>query len=101
MSDDTKLDINDGVAVITFNRPDAMNTFTTDMMDGLGDAYRRCDEDDAVRAVVVTGSGKAFCARAELQASGDTFNSGGCSPSEELGHQRGLCFGFYGRKVQA
>ncbi|MBW2687878.1 MAG: hypothetical protein JRE19_18515 [Deltaproteobacteria bacterium] len=43
MSDDIQLDINDGVAVITFNRPDAMNTFTTGMMDGLGDAYRRCD----------------------------------------------------------
>lgn len=77
MSDDILLDISDGVAVITFNRPDAMNTFNTGMMDGLSDAYRRCDEDDAVRAVVVTGSGKAFCAGAELQATGDTFNTGG------------------------
>lgn len=77
MSDDILLEVSDGVALITFNRPDAMNTFSSGMMEGLGDAYRRCDEDDAVRAVVITGSGKAFCAGAELQAGGDTFNTGG------------------------
>ena len=77
MSDDILLEVNDGVALIRFNRPDAMNTFNHAMTTGLGDAYRRCDEDDAVRAVVVTGSGKAFCAGAELQGDGDTFNTGG------------------------
>jgi enoyl-CoA hydratase/carnithine racemase len=77
MNDDILLEVNDGVALITFNRPDAMNTFSESMMDGLGEAYRRCDEDDAIRAVIVTGSGKAFCAGAELQADGDTFNTGG------------------------
>nr|WP_101759886.1 enoyl-CoA hydratase-related protein [Oceanicoccus sp. KOV_DT_Chl] len=77
MSDDIILEVSDGVALITFNRPEAMNTFSQSMMEGLGDAYRRCDEDDAIRVVVVTGSGKAFCAGAELQADGDTFNTGG------------------------
>lgn len=77
MSDDILLEVTDGVALITFNRPDAMNTFSQSMMEGLGDAYRRCDEEDAIRAVVVTGSGKAFCAGAELQTGGDTFNTGG------------------------
>lgn len=77
MTDDILLEVNDGVALITFNRADAMNTFNSGMMDGLGEAYRRCDEDDDVRVVVVTGSGKAFCAGAELQAGGDTFNTGG------------------------
>ncbi|MEH6592057.1 MAG: enoyl-CoA hydratase-related protein [Halioglobus sp.] len=77
MSKDMLLDITDGIAVITFNRPEAMNTFSQSMMEELGDAYRRCDEDDSIRAVVVTGSGKAFCAGAELQSDGDTFNTGG------------------------
>ena len=77
MSDEILLDISDGVAVITFNRPDALNTFGSGMIAGLGAAYRRCDEDDAVRVVVVTGSGKAFCAGAELQGGGDTFNTEG------------------------
>ena len=51
MSDDILLDVRDAVALITFNRPEAMNTFSTAMMEGLGDACRRCD-DDAIRVVV-------------------------------------------------
>ena len=77
VNNDILFEVTDGVALITFNRPDALNTFTNGMMEGLGEAYRRCDEDDEVRVVVVTGSGKAFCAGAELSAQGDTFNTGG------------------------
>jgi enoyl-CoA hydratase/carnithine racemase len=77
MSDEILFENIDGIALITFNRPEAMNTFSSDMMTGLGDTYRRCDEDDDIRAVVVTGSGKAFCAGAELQGDGDTFNTAG------------------------
>lgn len=64
----------DGVGLITFNRPDTLNTFSGEMMDGLGDLYRRCDEDDEVRVIVVTGSGKAFCAGADLTG-GDAFDT--------------------------
>lgn len=77
MSEDILFSVEDGVALIRFNRPDALNTFNNSMMQGLGEAYQRCDEDDAIRAVVVTGAGKAFCAGAELQADGDTFKAGG------------------------
>lgn len=77
MTNEISLAVSEGIAVITFNRPDAMNTFTGNMMDGLSDAYRRCDQDDDIRAVVVTGSGKAFCAGADLQSGTDTFNTGG------------------------
>lgn len=76
MSDDIQLAIEDGVAVITFNRPEALNTFSAGMMSGLGEAYRRCDEDDAVRVVVVTGAGKAFCAGADMSGGGETFDGG-------------------------
>ena len=75
MSDEILLEVNEGVAVITFNRPEALNTFTYAMMDGLGKAYRQCDEDDNVKVVVVTGKGKAFCAGADMSGGGDTFDT--------------------------
>lgn len=75
MSDAILLDIQDGIGLITFNRPDALNTFTYDMLDGLGEAYRRCDGDDRVRVVVVTGAGKAFCAGADMSGGGETFDT--------------------------
>ncbi|NND67569.1 MAG: crotonase [Halioglobus sp.] len=67
--------VEDGVAVITFDRAEAMNVMTGEMLEELGDAYRRCDEDDAVRAVVVTGAGKAFCAGMDMSGGGATFDS--------------------------
>ncbi len=63
-----------GVAVLTLNRPDALNTFDTGMIDTLGHYLRECDEDDAVRVVVLTGSGKAFCAGADLSGGAATFD---------------------------
>lgn len=64
----------DGVATITLNRPEAMNAFSGEMGRLLEDAYRRCDEDDAVRAVVLTGSGRAFCAGADMSDAAKTFD---------------------------
>jgi enoyl-CoA hydratase/carnithine racemase len=67
--------VDDGVATITLNRPDKMNSFTTQMMLDLIAAFDAVDADDAVRAVIVTGSGeRAFCAGADLSAGGSTFN---------------------------
>lgn len=66
--------VDDGVAVITLNRPDKLNAFTTTMRDELIAAFDRTDADDAVRAVVVTGAGRAFCAGADLAAGGSTFD---------------------------
>ena len=63
----------DGVAVVTLNRPDRLNAFTGAIGDGLGRAYAACDADDGVRAVVVTGAGRAFCAGADMEPGGDTF----------------------------
>lgn len=54
------------VALIRFNRPEQYNTFNATMLEGLSDFYRECDADDAVRAVVLTGNGPAFCAGADL-----------------------------------
>jgi enoyl-CoA hydratase/carnithine racemase len=63
---DARLDIADGVAVVTLDRPEKLNAFTGEMGRIWGEAYAQCDADDAVRAVVVTGAGRAFCAGADM-----------------------------------
>lgn len=68
-----RFEIRDGVALVTLNRPEQRNAFTGTMGRELGEAYRRCDADDAVRAIVLTGAGHAFCAGADLSAGAETF----------------------------
>jgi len=74
VNEDLLFEVNDGVALITFNRPEALNALSPGMIDGLGEAYRRSDEDDDIRVVVLTGSGKAFCTGADMSAGGHTFD---------------------------
>ena len=64
----------DGVALITLNQPDKMNACSGDMLEKLTAYYRRCDEDDDIRAVVVTGAGRAFCAGADMSDAAKTFD---------------------------
>ena len=68
--------VEDGIATITLNRPEKLNAFTYVMMTELIDAFDQVDADDDVRAVIVTGAGRAFCAGADLAAGGDTFSDG-------------------------
>ncbi len=68
-------DVEDGVLTLTLNRPDALNAFNRDMLYEMCDAFDRADADDDVRAIIVTGSGRAFCAGADLASGGDTFNA--------------------------
>jgi enoyl-CoA hydratase/carnithine racemase len=75
VSEDLLFEVADGVARITLHRPEARNAFSGAMGRALGEAYRRCDADDAVRAVVLTGAGDAFCVGADLAAGGETFAS--------------------------
>ncbi len=67
------LDVSEGVATITLNRPEVRNAFGDGMGDELADALRRCDADDDVRVVVLTGAPPAFCVGADLSAGGKTF----------------------------
>jgi enoyl-CoA hydratase/carnithine racemase len=66
--------VEDGIATITLNRPDRLNAFTARMMAELIQAFDETDGDDRVRAVIVTGAGRAFCAGADLSAGGSTFD---------------------------
>ncbi|MGZ4313811.1 MAG: crotonase/enoyl-CoA hydratase family protein [Solirubrobacteraceae bacterium] len=67
-------DVADGVLTITLNRPDRLNAWTPTMGRELIAAFDAADADDAVRAVIVTGAGRGFCAGADLEAGGATFN---------------------------
>ncbi|MDX6574023.1 MAG: hypothetical protein QOC86_3179 [Gaiellales bacterium] len=65
----------DGVATITLHRPERLNAFTRTMQRELIAAFDATDADDAVRAVVVTGAGRGFCAGADLERGGETFDA--------------------------
>jgi enoyl-CoA hydratase/carnithine racemase len=69
-----KYEIADNILTITLNRPDKMNAFTGIMQKELIAAFDAADADDTVRAVIVTGAGKAFCAGADLSEGGATFD---------------------------
>lgn len=62
-----------GILTLMLNRPEQMNAFTLEMSDELAAAFNRASDDDDVRVVVVTGSGKAFCAGMDLNSSGNVF----------------------------
>lgn len=68
-------EVEDRICTVTLNRPDRLNAFTGRMMTELIEAFDRADGDDEVRVVVVTGAGRAFCAGADLEAGGDTFDA--------------------------
>lgn len=66
--------VEDGIATITLNRPEQLNAYTNRMRLETLDAFDRIDADDAVRVVVVTGAGRAFCAGADLSGGAGTFD---------------------------
>jgi enoyl-CoA hydratase/carnithine racemase len=74
--EDIRYEVADGVLQITLNRPDRLNAFTGTMGRELIEAFDHADADDDVRAVIVTGEGRGFCAGADLGGGGETFGSG-------------------------
>jgi len=71
---ETRYEIDKGIATITLYRPDKMNAFTPTIRKELIGLFAEADRDDAVRVVVVTGAGNAFCAGADLSEGGSTFD---------------------------
>ena len=78
---DLTVAIADGVALVTLNRPERRNAYTAEMGTLLNRAYRQCDDDDAVRAIVLTGAGDAFCAGADFSATTSPFDA----PPDDVG----------------
>jgi enoyl-CoA hydratase/carnithine racemase len=82
---DIRIEKADRVLTVTLHRPEKLNAFTARMRDELIEAFARADADDEVRAVIVTGAGRAFCAGADLSAGRETFNF---AKRGETGEQR-------------
>ena len=73
MPETLDLDNEAGVLTITLQRPDALNAFTVTMAEELIEAFTQASVDDEVRAVIVTGAGRAFCAGMDLSSDGNVF----------------------------
>ena len=69
-----KTNVDKRVLTVTLNRPDRLNAFNVEMQRELIDVFTKVNDDDEVRALIVTGEGRGFCAGADLAAGADTFN---------------------------
>ena len=76
MSSTVRYDVDGGVATITLDRPEALNALTVEMKIALREAVERAAEDDAVRAVVLTGAGRGFCVGQDLREHADGLAAG-------------------------
>jgi enoyl-CoA hydratase/carnithine racemase len=72
--DQITTDLTERVLTITLNRPERLNAWTAQMGSELIEAFDRADADDEVRAIIVTGAGRGFCAGADLASGGETFD---------------------------
>lgn len=82
-------ELDNGVLTITLDRPEKLNAFTRDMLHEMCDALDRADADDSVRAIIVTGAGRAFCAGADLSSGAETFDANGRDDRESGLHPDG------------
>jgi enoyl-CoA hydratase/carnithine racemase len=91
MSDVVQRSIDDGVAVLTLNRPDRLNAWTDEMERTYFDLLADCGEREDVRAIVVTGAGRGFCAGADMEAL-QSIGSNGIDPAERDRERRPQAF---------
>jgi 2-(1,2-epoxy-1,2-dihydrophenyl)acetyl-CoA isomerase len=76
MSDELVFTVEDGIATIRLNRPDRLNAFTAPMLDAWAEAIETSRRDTAVRAVVLTGTGRGFCSGGDVRAMGERHREG-------------------------
>lgn len=82
-------DLNDRILTVTLNRPEAMNAFTVRMANELVDVFNQASMDDDVGCIIVTGSGRAFCAGMDLSVGGNVFGlDEGMQPTTQEIHER-------------
>lgn len=79
--------IDGATLVITLNRPDKLNAYTGAMGSEIEDAFRKADTDDAIRAIIVTGAGRAFCAGADVSGGASSFDTSGAHGAGVFGNR--------------
>ncbi len=84
MTEHLRFEIADRIATITLDRPERMNAFTFEMIDAWAAALVECRRNDAVRVVIVTGAGKAFCSGGDIVAMEERLNSPPAQRKDEL-----------------
>src|SRR5260370_7198343 len=84
MTEHLRFEIADRIATITLDRPERMNAFTFEMIDAWAAALVECRRNDAVRVVIVTGAGKAFCSGGDIVAMEERLNSPPAQRKNEL-----------------
>jgi enoyl-CoA hydratase/carnithine racemase len=85
-------ELSEHILTITLDRPERLNAWTPTMARELIEAFERANADDEVGAIIVTGAGRGFCAGADLEAGGDTFNARARGVSDELPEDNGGLF---------
>jgi enoyl-CoA hydratase/carnithine racemase len=85
-------ELSERILTITLNRPERLNAWTATMCRELIEAFDRADADDGVGAIIITGAGRGFCAGADLEAGGDTFNASARGVTDELPEDNGGMF---------
>ncbi|MDA7772828.1 crotonase/enoyl-CoA hydratase family protein [Pseudomonadales bacterium] len=86
-------DIDEGILTITLNRPDKLNAFTGQMMTEMINALDRADADDTVKAIIVTGAGRGFCAGADLSSGASTFDADASAPKAAQEEKKSIADG--------
>src|SRR5437588_11654429 len=92
MPEQIRTEVAERILTITLNRPERLNAWTPTMARELIEAVDRADADDEVGAIIITGAGRGFCAGADLEAGGDTFNARARGVTEELPEDNGGSF---------
>src|SRR3954466_4775343 len=95
----TTCELEGALMIVTLNRPDKLNAYTGQMGAEIADAFRRADTDDNVRAVIVTGNGRAFCAGADVSGGAASFDTSGSHGAGVFGNR--LASGGGGRGARA
>ena len=86
-------EVSEGILTITLNRPDKLNAFTRTMMNEMINALDRADADDSVKAIIVTGAGRGFCAGADLSSGADTFDADSDSKKATIEEEKSIADG--------
>src|SRR5262245_19694579 len=84
MSDPLRYEVTDGLCEVTLDRPDRLNALDDALIDGLTQAFTRAATDDSVRALLLTGAGRGFCAGADLKFMMERAMGGLTEPPEAL-----------------